>query len=131
MRWRVLFMLFCLISVLSTPACLRPHKAPVSQGNLLRDEDIERLQIGMTKEQVVFLIGQPILAQPFAKARWDYIYAAYIGYRDPIRKNLILYFEDDKLVRIDNQYSAEGEEDEDSTNEGDDKDSAEESDNGD
>ncbi len=104
MFWRVLIALFCLTFVLYTPSCIHPHKAPVSQGNLLRDEDIERLNIGMTKEQVVFLIGQPILVQPFAKARWDYVYMSRRGFQEPVRKNLVLIFENDKLIRIKDNY---------------------------
>lgn len=96
--------LTCLFLVISISACIHPYKSPISQGNLLRNEDIERLETGMTREQVVFLIGQPILAQPFEKARWDYIYISRSGYLDPVRHNLTLYFDDDRLIRIENQY---------------------------
>ena len=104
---RILFTLFCLIAVISSSACIRPHKAPVSQGNLLRDKDIERLEIGISKEQVIFLIGQPILAQPFEKSRWDYVYLSYRGYQKPVRKNLILIFNGDKLAKMENKYPTE------------------------
>lgn len=104
MFWRCVVAICCLVFVLSTPACIRPHKAPISQGNLLRDEDIERLKIGMTREQVVFLIGQPILTQPFEKSRWDYVFMSRRGYQDPVRKNLTLYFDNEKLIKMDNQY---------------------------
>jgi outer membrane protein assembly factor BamE len=100
--------LTCVLLLTSLAGCIRPHKSPISQGNLLRVEDIERLETGMTREQVVFLIGQPILAQPFEKSRWDYVYVSRQGYKEPARKNITLFFEDDRLARIENNYLGAG-----------------------
>lgn len=96
--------LACFLLLTSLAGCIRPHKSPISQGNLLRVEDIERLETGMTREQVIFLIGQPILAQPFEKSRWDYVYVSRQGYKEPVRKKITLFFEDDRLARIDDNY---------------------------
>lgn len=100
--------LACILLLASLAGCIRPHKSPISQGNLLRVEDIERLETGMTREQVVFLIGQPILAQPFEKSRWDYVYVSRQGYKEPVRKNITLFFENDRLARIKNNYQGAG-----------------------
>lgn len=95
----------CLALFLATTAgCIRPHKAPVAQGNMLKQSDIEQLKTGMTPQQVEYLIGRPILAQPFDDTRWDYVYYTRIGYREPVQKELTLHFEDGRLARIEGDF---------------------------
>lgn len=108
MFWRFAAIACCSVLVLATPACIRPYKSPISQGNLIRQEDIKRLKIGMTREQVIFLVGKPILSQPFEKTRWDYVFMYRHGYRQPVQKNLVLWFNGDKLAKIENHYPALG-----------------------
>lgn len=50
------------------------YKIDIPQGNLVKDEQIEKMQIGMTEEQVTFLLGTPLLVDPFHQDQWDYIY---------------------------------------------------------
>lgn len=78
------------------------HKLDIQQGNIVDPRNVNALAVGMTKKQVSYLLGNPLLLDPFHTDRWDYIFAETPP--TPARKDtpqLSLYFEDDKLVRID------------------------------
>jgi outer membrane protein assembly factor BamE len=77
------------------------YKMPVQQGNLITEEMIDSVQIGMTQRQVRYLLGTPLLQDMFHQDRWDYTYTMRRG-RDPMEvKPVTLWFKDDALVRID------------------------------
>ncbi len=83
------------------------YRVDVRQGNELEDDKIAKLKIGMDKKQVTFLMGNPLLTDPFHKNRWDFIHTHRDGYQKTKRKLLTLYFEDGKVVRIDDSQLAE------------------------
>ena len=91
----------CLISGCSTdslPGYLKPYRPDVHQGNVVTSEMLESLHEGMTKNQVIFLLGTPTLISSFHKNEWDYIY--YLNPRigeTQIRK-LQVYFDDNGKV---------------------------------
>ncbi|MBS4846020.1 MAG: outer membrane protein assembly factor BamE [Burkholderiales bacterium] len=91
----------CLISGCSTdslPGYLKPYRPDVHQGNVVTSEMLESLHEGMTKNQVIFLLGTPTLISSFHKNEWDYIY--YLNPRigeTQIRK-LQVYFDEDGRV---------------------------------
>ena len=60
-------------------ACGCVYQATLSQGNLLDQEDIDQLEVGMTRAQVRFLLGTPMIDDPFHENRWDYVYYLRIG----------------------------------------------------
>ena len=66
----LLVVLFTLVS-----GCVSLYKPEVQQGNVISAEMLETLKIGMTKRQVVFLLGTPLIADPFHPERWDYFYS--------------------------------------------------------
>jgi outer membrane protein assembly factor BamE len=71
----------------------------VQQGNIITEEMVDRLELGMTKRQVQFLLGTPLLTDFFQTDRWDYTYTIQRGH-DPMEiRYLTLYFQDDSLVR--------------------------------
>ena len=77
------------------------HKLDIQQGNNIKLEQVESLEIGMTKSEVRKIMGSPMLSDPFHNQRWDYIYR-FIPNKGFERKSLLtLYFEDDMLVKID------------------------------
>lgn len=53
---------------------VKPYKFDIQQGNFVTQEDVARLQIGMNKEQVRFILGTPLLNDSFHADRWDYVY---------------------------------------------------------
>jgi outer membrane protein assembly factor BamE (lipoprotein component of BamABCDE complex) len=80
-------------------ACI--YKIDIQQGNLLKDTDIERVQVGMTRSQVQFLLGTPMVADSFHRDRWDYAYYMKYGRtNDTLRRWLVVYFENERVARI-------------------------------
>ena len=51
------------------------YKAEIQQGNVINPEMLDNLKLGMTKRQVVFLLGTPLITDPFHAQRWDYFYS--------------------------------------------------------
>jgi outer membrane protein assembly factor BamE len=78
---------------------LKPHKIDVQQGNYLDEVTVAKLKPGMTRSQVRFLLGTPLIADPFHPERWDYMYLDRKGGKLKNEKRLTLYFDGDKLTR--------------------------------
>jgi outer membrane protein assembly factor BamE len=92
-----------LLALLFAAACLAAciYKIDVQQGNLLKDKDIDRVQVGMTRSQVQFLLGTPMVADSFHRDRWDYAYYLKRGRtREVQRRWIIVYFENERVARI-------------------------------
>jgi outer membrane protein assembly factor BamE len=102
-RLGVLLFLLCLTGCSTLQGfSLRPYRMNVQQGNFLEAKDIDQIQVGMTRGQVRFLIGTPMVADPFNTERWDYVFFFKIGRtRDEIVTNMTIWFENDRVVRID------------------------------
>ncbi len=76
------------------------HKITVYQGNVLTQRMVDELRPGMTRRQVVFILGQPVNINPFRSDRWDYIYTVATGEDFHVNRRVTVLFEDDALVRI-------------------------------
>ncbi|MCW9047241.1 MAG: outer membrane protein assembly factor BamE [Gammaproteobacteria bacterium] len=81
-------------------AC-EPHRIDIQQGNKVTPENYARLKTGMNRNQVLFVLGSPLLKDPFHQHRWDYIYYLKPGNNEIKQSRLTLYFEGDELIRID------------------------------
>jgi outer membrane protein assembly factor BamE len=88
------------LAVLALTACV--YRIDIQQGNLLDDEDISQVDLGMTRSQVQFLLGTPMVADSFHRDRWDYAYYLRRG-RSPDfdQRWVIVHFENDRVSRID------------------------------
>ena len=75
----------------------------VQQGNLLTQEKLHRLTIGMSKNDAAILMGTSLLSPTFNNDRWDYAYTTRKGNGDTTVCNLSLYFSEDRLVRIEHK----------------------------
>jgi outer membrane protein assembly factor BamE len=80
---------------------LSAHKIDIQQGNAVTQEMVSKLQLGMTRSQVRFALGTPLLADPFRDDRWDYYYSYTKRGELVEQRRLIVLFKDDKLVRLD------------------------------
>lgn len=76
------------------------YKMTVQQGNIITPEMVDSLKLGMTKRQVEFVLGTPLLNDFFHQNRWDYTYTIQRGHQEMEQRNLTLYFQDDQLARI-------------------------------
>ncbi len=97
---RKLIVLSCLLLFLSAVGgCV--YQANLSQGNVLKQEDLDQVEVGMTRNQVRFLLGTPMIDDPFHENRWDYVYYLRIGRDDAIFKRWVsIYFDGDKVSEI-------------------------------
>ena len=80
------------------------YKIEIQQGNVLKQDAVNQLRTGMTRRQVQFIMGNPLIADPFHANRWDYYYQYKPGTKgegDARKDHLTLFFEDDKLVKLD------------------------------
>ncbi|HEU0202459.1 MAG TPA: outer membrane protein assembly factor BamE [Burkholderiaceae bacterium] len=84
-----------------TPASLQPYRPDVQQGNVVTQEMAEQLRPGMTRDQVRFLLGTPLLVSVFHRDRWDYVYYLQRGKGDEKQqRRLTVFFKDERLERF-------------------------------
>lgn len=81
------------------------HKQTIQQGNILNSESLDKLEIGMSKEEVRLTLGTPSFVDVFHQDRWDYLYWLQVPGEELVQKNLILHFSTDGfLERISGEY---------------------------
>jgi len=76
------------------------YRMTIQQGNIVTDEMVDRLEPGMTKSQVRFLLGTPMLTDLFHTNRWDYTYTIRRGHAPMEMTRLTLFFKEDNLVEV-------------------------------
>jgi len=79
------------------------HRLDVQQGNIIKPELLDQLTPGISKRQVRFIMGTPLIQDPFHANRWDYIFTMQPGHIRKVTEyqHVSVYFKDDKLVKID------------------------------
>ena len=74
------------------------YKVTITQGTVFAQEDIDKLEIGMTKDQVSFVMGQPSFENFFEKNVWNYIYKITTGDTVDMEKKVKLVFDEKNLL---------------------------------
>ena len=98
MRKTVLILISSLF-LTSLSGCV--FRANIAQGNIVEQEDVEQLEVGMTRNQIRFLLGTPMIDDPFDRDRWDYVYYVKVGRKDTVGKYwLSVIFEDGVVSEI-------------------------------
>ena len=95
--------LLCLCYLLATGCTSllpNPHRIDVQQGNIIKEEDLQKIEPGMNRKQVRFVLGTPILRNTFHRDRWDYLYYLRSEEKEHQAQRVTLFFEDDTLLRI-------------------------------
>ena len=88
------------VMALVLTACV--YRIDIQQGNLLDEDVIDQVELGMTRSQVQFLLGTPMISDSFHQDRWDYTYYFRRGRsRQVDQRWFIVFFQDDEVVRID------------------------------
>jgi len=88
-----------LLLAVATAGCV--YRPDIQQGNLLKLTDVEQVTVGMSRSQVRYLLGTPMVSDPFAPHRWDYIYRRTYGRdRQVDTAHFIVRFEDDKVTAV-------------------------------
>ena len=78
----------------------------IQQGNLLDDELVDQVEVGMSRSAVEFLLGTPMVDDPFHRDRWDYPYYFKPGRSNDIQQSwIIVWFDGDAVSRVDRDVS--------------------------
>lgn len=102
MRPKKTALLIVLALLAGTAGCI--YRMPVMQGNFLDPGQVEQLEQGMTRSQVAFLLGTPMVPTAFDSDRWDYFYYVKTGRkRQTTTRRLTVFFEEDKVARIERE----------------------------
>jgi len=92
-----------LILVLVLSACV--YRLDIQQGNILAQKDIDKLRPELTKNQVLFVLGSPVIDDGFSDDTWIYLYSYRNSKKnETTRKKLQLKFVEDKLVSASGDY---------------------------
>ena len=86
-----------------------PYRMEIQQGNFVTQEMMSRLKAGMTKDQVRFILGTPLVADIFHADRWDYVFARKrVNSNDLEQRHIVILFEEGRLKRIEGDVVAAG-----------------------
>jgi outer membrane protein assembly factor BamE len=97
---RALAIIAATAAAVSISGCV--YRPTIQQGNLLQLDEIDQVKVGMTRSQVRYVLGTPMISDPFEPNRWDYVYTLQKGHDTHIdRAHFVVLFEDDKVIRVD------------------------------
>jgi outer membrane protein assembly factor BamE len=104
--------LVLLVATLSVAACSYipipqfpgVYKIPIAQGNIITQEMIDQLEPGMTRRQVVFVMGTPLVRDPYHQDRWDYVFNYQPGGGERGQERITLFFDNDRLSRFEGDF---------------------------
>lgn len=103
------FIIVLLLSFTMLSACTDwIYRIDVPQGNFLDQKDVNKLRIEMTKEQVIFVLGNPVVEDSFNDDTWYYYYEMKRGMSkrgEDVKRRLILTFEDNKLLDFEGDFT--------------------------
>ncbi len=98
---RIFAILFSLLlAACSAAPTVKPYRIDIRQGNVVTQEMVAQLKPGLTKDQVRFVLGSPLVADMFHTDRWDYIYYFNPGQGELQQRRLTVFFEQGKLARL-------------------------------
>ena len=91
---------------LATAGCV--YRPVIQQGNLLQLDEVEQVKVGMTRSQVRYILGTPMVSDPFMPDRWDYVYTLQQGRSKRVdRTHFVVFFEGDKVSSIEKRDAPE------------------------
>ena len=93
--------LFLLVPACSyVPMAPSVYKIDIQQGNVVTQDMVSRLKLGMTKSQVRFALGTPLVTDVFHSDRWDYVYRYQKAGKLTEQSHITVVFENDLLKRL-------------------------------
>lgn len=93
-------LLVLVIPLLLSACFLAPHRVDVQQGNFVDQDMMSKLKLDMTRSQVLFVLGTPLVADPFHPDRWDYVYLTGKAGDVDRKRGIAVVFSEDRLIRI-------------------------------
>jgi outer membrane protein assembly factor BamE len=83
-----------------SPTFLTPYRPDIQQGNVVTKEMVDQLRPGMSRDQVRFLLGTPLLTSVFHQERWDYVYRLARRSGEVQTRKLVVFFKDNRLEKF-------------------------------
>ena len=104
--------LACLIMTFSISGCSYlydtfVYQIDVTQGNYIDDEKLSKIELNMTQEQIIYVLGSPMLIDQFDSSKWYYIRYIKPGGESIQQSQIVLTFQENKLIKIDSENTAE------------------------
>ncbi|MDG2961835.1 outer membrane protein assembly factor BamE [Exercitatus varius] len=95
MKIKLILTALCMSFVVSACSTVEKvvYRIDVPQGNYLEKSTVDKLQVGMTREQVKYLLGTPVLQDPFSTQTWYYVYLQQKAYEAPQQHTLTVNFD--------------------------------------
>ena len=93
---KILILIISLIMISCSNASI--YRVSITQGTVFKQEDINKLELGMTKDQVTYVIGQPSFENFFEKNVWNYFFQIKSGDSIELERRLKLVFDDKNLL---------------------------------
>ncbi len=96
-------LLSALVVTLVLSGCI--YKLSTRQGNFIEDVKVDQVELGWTHDQVVYLLGSPMIEDPFHQDQYDYVYYFRSGDgKVTHRKRVTIHFKDDEVARVERHY---------------------------
>jgi outer membrane protein assembly factor BamE len=100
-------LLLCLSLLAAACGPLSPYRMEIQQGNFVTQEMAAQLKPGLTRDQVRFVLGTPLVSDIFHEERWDYVFVRQRANSQEVeRRRIAVFFEDGKLKRVDGDIAA-------------------------
>jgi len=97
---RIGAVILALLAAVAATGCV--YRLDIQQGNLLKLSDIDKVTVGMTRSQVRYLLGTPMVSDPFAPERWDYVYRMQYGRSQNVDSaHIVVRFDGDNVSSVD------------------------------
>lgn len=80
------------------------YKIDIPQGNFIEQQDVNELRVGMSHEQVAYVLGEPVADDVFRNDEWHYVYRLKPGHGDVVRRHLVVHFSDGQLSHISGDF---------------------------
>ena len=109
MQLTVFKSLTALVLAFTLSACfLSPYKLGVRQRNYLDQEMLMKLKPDMTKDQVTFILGTPLVIDPLTPNNWNYVYLSGAAGDVKRERTIVVVFEEGRLKRLEGDVAVEG-----------------------
>ena len=94
----ILLITLCTIGL---TGCVKVFQPSIQQGNIINNSDLQEIRAGMSKDEVLYILGTPMVTDPFNSDRWDYFYSRKDQNRnETTTRQVTAIFENDSLVEL-------------------------------
>ncbi len=105
---RALLLVAVVAGLAATQSSCSLYRITVQQGNVITQDMVDRLKPGMTREQVAYIMGEPVVRNPFNEDQWDYVYTLEVPGRTERQRKLSLFFNEGVLSHLTGDFKPAG-----------------------